>query len=161
MNRQQPTLNLFSVSALLCLLLLMAGNALALDEIDGLKKDMAAGKNPRDVKFLLAEEIITRFHSEADAAAAREGFIAQFAKNRIPDDIPELSFDAPEDGYPIANLLKDAGLCGSTSDAMRMIQQGAAKIDGEKIADKSVRIPAGTEGVFQVGKRKFAKISVN
>ena len=113
------------------------------------------------IKFLLAEEIITRFHAEADAVAAREAFIAQFAKNRIPDDIPELSFDAPEDGYPIANLLKDAGLCGSTSDAMRMIQQGAAKIDGEKVADKSVRIPAGTEGVFQVGKRKFAKISVN
>jgi len=131
-----------------------------LDEIDGLKKDMAAGKNPRDIKFLLAEEIITRFHSEADAAAAREGFIAQFAKNRIPDDIPELSFDAPEDGYAIANLLKDAGLCGSTSDAMRMIQQGAAKIDGDKIADKSVRIQAGTVGVFQVGKRKFAKISI-
>jgi tyrosyl-tRNA synthetase len=131
-----------------------------LDEIDGLKKDMAAGKNPRDIKFLLAEEIITRFHSEADAAAAREGFIAQFAKNRIPDDIPELSFDAPEDGYAIANLLKDAGLCGSTSDAMRMIQQGAARIDGDKIADKSVRIQAGTVGVFQVGKRKFAKISI-
>lgn len=131
-----------------------------LDEIDGLKKDMAAGKNPRDIKFLLAEEIITRFHSEADAAAAREGFIAQFAKNRIPDDIPELSFDAPEDGYAIANLLKDAGLCGSTSDALRMIQQGAARIDGDKIADKSVRIQAGTVGVFQVGKRKFAKISI-
>ena len=132
-----------------------------LDEIEGLKKDMEGGKNPRDIKFLLAEEIITRFHSEEDAVAAREGFIAQFAKNRIPDDIPEFSFDAPEGGYPIANLLKDAGLCGSTSDAMRMIQQGAAKIDGEKVADKSVRIPAGTEGVFQVGKRKFAKITVS
>jgi len=132
-----------------------------LDEIEGLKNAMAEGRNPRDIKFLLAEEIIARFHSEEDAVAAREAFIAQFAKNRIPDDIPELSFDAPEDGYPIANLLKDAGLCDSTSDAMRMIQQGAAKIDGEKIADKSVRIPAGTDGVFQVGKRKFAKISVN
>jgi len=132
-----------------------------LGEIEDLKNAMAEGKNPRDIKFLLAEEIIARFHSEEDAVAAREGFIAQFAKNRIPDDIPELSFDAPEDGYAIANLLKDAGLCGSTSDAMRMIQQGAAKIDGEKIADKSVRIPAGTEGVFQVGKRKFAKIIVS
>jgi len=132
-----------------------------LGEIEDLKNAMAEGKNPRDIKFLLAEEIIARFHSEEDAVAAREGFIAQFAKNRIPDDIPELSFDAPEDGYAIANLLKDAGLCGSTSDAIRMIQQGAAKIDGEKIADKSVRIPAGTEGVFQVGKRKFAKIIVS
>jgi len=132
-----------------------------MSEIETFRQEMEAGKNPRDIKFLLAEEIIARFHSEADATAAREGFIAQFAKNRIPDDIPELSFDAPDDGYPIANLLKDAGLCGSTSDAMRMIQQGAAKIDGEKIADKSVRVMKGTEGVFQVGKRKFAKVSVN
>ena len=130
-------------------------------EIEGFKAEMQAGKNPRDIKFLLAEEIIARFHSEAEATAAREGFIAQFAKNKIPDDIPELSFDAPEDGYPIANLLKDAGLCGSTSDAIRMIQQGAAKIDGEKIADKSVRVMQGTEGVFQVGKRKFAKLTIN
>jgi tyrosyl-tRNA synthetase len=132
-----------------------------MSEIETFRQEMEAGKNPRDIKFLLAEEIIARFHSEADATAAREGFIAQFAKNKIPDDIPELSFDAPEEGYPIANLLKDAGLCGSTSDAMRMIQQGAAKIDGEKIADKTVRVMKGTEGVFQVGKRKFAKISMS
>ena len=132
-----------------------------MSEIEGFKQEMAAGKNPRDIKFLLAEEIIARFHSEAEATAAREGFIAQFAKNRIPDDIPELNFDAPEGGYAIANLLKDAGLCGSTSDAMRMIQQGAARINGEKVADKSVKIQPGTEAVFQVGKRKFAKVSVN
>ena len=132
-----------------------------MSEIERFKQEMQQGKNPRDIKFLLAEEIITRFHSEADATAAREGFIAQFAKNRIPDDIPELSFEAPEEGYPIANLLKDAGLCASTSDAMRMIQQGAAKIDGEKVADKSVKIRKGTEAVFQVGKRRFAKLSIN
>lgn len=132
-----------------------------MSEIDDFKQEMEQGKNPRDIKFLLAEEIIARFHSEAEATAAREGFIAQFAKNKVPDDIPELSFDAPEEGYPIANLLKDAGLCGSTSDAMRMIQQGAAKIDGEKIADKSVRINKGTAAVFQVGKRKFARLTIN
>ncbi len=130
-------------------------------EIEAFKQEMADGKNPRDIKFLLAEEIIARFHSEAEATAAREGFIAQFAKNRIPDDIPEFDFTAPADGYAIANLLKDAGLCGSTSDAMRMIQQGAAKIDGEKIADKKMKIQKGTEGVFQVGKRKFAKVRIN
>ena len=128
-----------------------------MSEIEAFKQEMEQGKNPRDIKFLLAEEIISRFHSEA----AREGFIAQFAKNKVPDNIPELSFDAPEEGYPIANLLKDAGLCGSTSDAMRMIQQGAAKIDGEKIADKSVRINKGTAAVFQVGKRKFARLTIN
>ncbi len=132
-----------------------------MSEIEGFKGEMQQGKNPRDIKFLLAEEIIARFHNETEATAAREGFIAQFAKNKIPDDIPELSFEAPAEGYAIANLLKDAGLCSSTSDAMRMIQQGAAKIDGEKVADKSVRIQKGTEGVFQVGKRKFARLSIN
>ena len=130
-------------------------------EIEGFRQEMEQGKNPRDIKFLLAEEIIARFHNEAEATAAREGFIAQFAKNKVPDDIPELGFEAPAEGYAIANLLKDAGLCSSTSDAMRMIQQGAAKIDGEKIADKSVKIQKGTEGVFQVGKRKFAKLTIS
>jgi tyrosyl-tRNA synthetase len=131
-----------------------------MSEIEGFKAEMTAGKNPRDIKFLLAEEIIARFHNEEEATAAREGFIAQFAKNRIPDDIPALNFDAPDDGYPVANLLKDAGLCDSTSDAMRMIQQGAAKMDGEKIADKSMKIMRGTVAVFQVGKRKFARLSI-
>ena len=129
-------------------------------EIEAFKSDIEAGKNPRDVKFLLAEEIIARFHSQAAATTAREGFIAQFAKNMIPDDIPEIRFEAGDGGYPIANLLKDAGLCSSTSDAIRMIQQGAVKIDGEKVHDKSIKITAGSEGVFQVGKRKFARINV-
>ena len=132
-----------------------------LAEIEDFKKEMEAGKNPRDIKFLLAEEIIARFHSEEAATQAREGFIAQFAKNKIPDDIPEFTFEAGDEGYAIANLLKDAGLTGSTSDAMRMIQQGAVKIDGEKVEDKKLKIQAGTEGVFQVGKRKFAKVTVS
>lgn len=132
-----------------------------LAEIEDFKKGMEAGKNPRDIKFLLAEEIIARFHSEEAATQAREGFIAQFAKNKIPDDIPEFTFEAGDEGYAIANLLKDAGLTGSTSDAMRMIQQGAVKIDGEKVEDKKLKVQAGVEGVFQVGKRKFAKISVS
>jgi tyrosyl-tRNA synthetase len=129
-------------------------------EIEGFRQEIADGKNPRDVKFLLAEEIIARFHSRDAATAAREAFIAQFAKNRVPDDILELSFDAPDAGYPIANLLKDAGLCGSTSDAMRMIQQGAARIDGEKVEDKSLLVASGTHAVFQVGKRKFARLTI-
>lgn len=129
-------------------------------EIEGFRQEIDQGKNPRDVKFLLAEEVIARFHSVQAATSARQSFIAQFAKNKIPDNIPELNFDASDEGYPIANLLKDAGLCSSTSDAMRMIQQGAVKIDGEKVADKSIRIQSGTEAVFQVGKRKFAKLSV-
>ena len=132
-----------------------------LAEIAQFKSDIEAGKNPRDVKFLLAEEIIARFHSEAEATAAREGFIAQFAKNKVPDDIPELSFEAGDDGIAIANLLKDAGLCQSTSEAMRMVQQGAVKIDGEKVEDKSMKLTGGTAAVFQVGKRKFARITLN
>jgi tyrosyl-tRNA synthetase len=130
-------------------------------EIDSFRQEMAAGKNPRDIKFLLAEEIIARFHSHEAAAAAREAFIAQFAKGAIPDDIPEHAFETGDDGYAIANLLKDAGLCSSTTDAMRMIQQGAVKIDGDKVSDKSLRIMKGTDAVFQVGKRRFAKVAVN
>jgi len=129
-------------------------------EIESFKKDIETGKNPRDVKFLLAEEIIARFHSQAAATAAREGFIEQFSKNRIPDDIPEITLSAEDGGIAIANVLKAAELCSSTSEAMRMVQQGAVKMDGEKVSDKSLRITAGTEAVFQVGKRKFARISV-
>ncbi len=129
-------------------------------EIEAFKAEVAGGKNPRDIKFLLAEEIIARFHSVEAATSAREGFIAQFAKGAIPEDIPQHRFAAAADGYAIANLLKDAGLCSSTSEAMRMIQQGAVKIDGGKVTDKSLRIPAGTEAVFQVGKRKFARVKL-
>ena len=129
-------------------------------DINGFRQDVQAGKNPRDIKFLLAEEIIARFHSVEAANQAREGFIAQFAKGAIPDDIPEHQFHAGADGYAIANLLKDAGLCSSTSEAIRMIQQGAVKIDGEKVTDKSLRITPGKDSVFQVGKRKFARIAV-
>ena len=131
-----------------------------MDEIEAFRRDVAAGKNPRDIKFLLAEEIIARFHSVDDAVNAREGFIAQFAKGAIPDDIPEHVFETDDQGYAVANLLKDGGLCASTSEAMRMIQQGAVKIDGDKVSDKGLRITSGTEAVFQVGKRKFARITV-
>ncbi|MEH0666933.1 tyrosine--tRNA ligase [Vibrio scophthalmi] len=127
-----------------------------LEEIAQFKADVAAGKNPRDVKVLLAKEIIARFHSEADADAAEQEFVNRFAKNQIPDEMPEFTFDA---GTPVANLLKDAGLCASTSDAMRMVKQGAAKIEGEKVADAKFAPEAGTY-VFQVGKRKFARITI-
>jgi tyrosyl-tRNA synthetase len=129
-------------------------------EIEAFKTDVDSGKNPRDIKFLLAEEIIARFHTREAATDAREGFIAQFARGAVPDDIPVHHFVAGDEGYPIANLLKDAGLCSSTSEALRMIQQGAVKIDGDKVSDKSLKIIAGTEGVFQVGKRKFARVTV-
>ncbi|KIE21016.1 tyrosine--tRNA ligase [Vibrio sinaloensis] len=128
-----------------------------LEEIAELKAGVESGKNPRDVKVALAKEIIARFHSEADADAAEQEFVNRFAKKQIPDEMPEFAFDA---GLPVSNLLKEAGLCASTSEAMRMVKQGAAKIDGEKVADSKFAPEAGTY-VFQVGKRKFARITIN
>ncbi|MDA0129775.1 tyrosine--tRNA ligase [Vibrio sp. MarTm2] len=128
-----------------------------LEEIAELKASVESGKNPRDVKVALAKEIIARFHSEADADAAEQEFVNRFAKNQIPDEMPEFAFDA---GLPVSNLLKEAGLCASTSEAMRMVKQGAAKIDGEKVADSKFAPEAGTY-VFQVGKRKFARVTIN
>ncbi|MEZ9574394.1 tyrosine--tRNA ligase [Vibrio sp. 10N.261.55.F4] len=127
-----------------------------LEEVAELKAGVEAGKNPRDVKVLLAKEIIARFHSEADADAAEQEFVNRFAKNQVPDEMPEFEFEA---GLPIANVLKEAGLVNSTSDAMRMIKQGAAKLEGEKIEDSKFVPEAGT-AVYQVGKRKFARITI-
>ncbi|WP_434356866.1 tyrosine--tRNA ligase [Parasalinivibrio latis] len=127
-----------------------------LEEVAQLKADVEAGKNPRDVKILLAKEIIARFHTEADADAAEQDFINRFQKGAMPDEMPEFSF---EQGIAIANLLKDADLVGSTSDAMRMIRQGAVKMDGEKVEDTKL-VPATGTAVYQVGKRKFARVTL-
>lgn len=127
-----------------------------LEEVAQFKADVEAGKNPRDIKVLLAKEIIARFHSEADAEAAEQEFVNRFAKNQIPDEMPEFEFEA---GIAITNALKEAGLVASTSDAMRMIRQGAAKMDGEKIEDTKL-IPQMGTSVYQVGKRKFARITI-
>ncbi|VAW93691.1 Tyrosyl-tRNA synthetase [hydrothermal vent metagenome] len=129
-------------------------------EIDGFKQQIEQGANPRDIKFLLAEEIIARFHSEADATKSRENFIARFQKGVMPDNIEEKQISAADGELPIANLLKEAGLVSSTSDAYRMIKQGAVKIDGEKVASRDIKIQAGSEHVYQVGKRRFAKVSL-
>ncbi|QYJ83406.1 tyrosine--tRNA ligase [Shewanella aegiceratis] len=130
-----------------------------LEEIAQLKSDVDNGTNPRDVKIALAKEIIARFHDEAAAEAAHQEFINRFQKGAIPDDIQEIEIAAGE-GIGIANVLKDAGLVSSTSEAMRMIKQGAAKLDGDKIEDSRLVLNAGMTGVFQVGKRKFAKITL-
>ncbi|MDV7106129.1 tyrosine--tRNA ligase [Vibrio sp. TH_r3] len=128
-----------------------------LTEIEQFKVEVDAGKNPRDIKILLAKEIIARFHTDADAEAAEQDFINRFQKGAIPDEMPEFEF---EKGIAIGNLLKEAGLVNSTSDAMRMIRQGAAKIDGDKIEDTKMIPQAGT-AVYQVGKRKFARITLS
>ncbi len=131
-----------------------------LSELKRFKQDVEQGANPRDLKFLLAEELIERFHNKAAAVGAREDFIARFQKGAMPDDIAELSVSAGGDSLPITVLLKNAGLVASTSEATRMIQQGGVKIDGVKVEDRSLLINKGTIAVFQVGKRKFAKVSV-
>ncbi len=127
-----------------------------LETIASWKVEIENGENPRNIKFRLAEEIITRFHSSEAAKQAQQNFINRFAKNKVPDEMPEFSFDA---GIKIANLLKEAGLVNSTSDAFRMIKEGAAKIEGEKISDRNLAPESGT-AVYQVGKRKFARVTI-
>lgn len=131
-----------------------------LSEIKKLRQEVADGFNPRDVKFLLAEELITRFHNKVAATAAQEDFITRFQKGALPDDLPEISVETENVDLPIANLLKNAGLVESTSEAFRMIQQGGVKIDGTKVEDRNLLISKGTIAVIQVGKRKFAKVTV-
>ncbi len=131
-----------------------------LSEIDGFRQEIEQGKNPRDVKFLLAEELISRFHDAAAATKARENFIARFQKGAMPEEMPELTLSADEEAIPIANLLQKAGLVQSTSEALRMIKQGAVRIDGERVEEKGLEISVGSVHVYQVGKRRFARVSV-
>jgi len=132
-----------------------------MSEVESFKAEVAAGGNPRDIKFKLAEEIIQRFHDLDAAIKARESFIARFQKGAMPDEMPELTLMAENGEIAIANLLKMAGLTGSTSDALRMIKQGAVKIDGEKMDDKDLKVQAGSVHIYQVGKRKFARVEVS
>ncbi|MDX1345968.1 MAG: tyrosine--tRNA ligase [Sedimenticolaceae bacterium] len=131
-----------------------------MQEIDGFRKQVEEGGNPRDIKFLLAEEIIERFHDMASAKKARENFIARFQKGAMPDEMPEKMIASSSEGLPIANVLRDGGLVSSTSEAMRMIKQGAVRIDGNKVTDKSLVCLPGTTHVYQVGKRRFARITI-
>jgi len=130
-----------------------------MDEVDALKREVEGGANPRDAKVSLAKEIVARFHSEEAAAEAEQEFVNRFRKGAIPNEMPEIEL-VSADGVAIANLLKEAGLTNSTSDAMRMIRQGAVKADGEKIEDTKLVVAAGSEQVFQVGKRRFARVTV-
>ncbi|KZN67866.1 tyrosyl-tRNA synthetase [Pseudoalteromonas luteoviolacea S4060-1] len=137
-------------------------SAKSLTEIDALKEEVAGGRNPRDIKIDFAKEMIARFHSEDDAQAAHQDFIKRFQKNALPDDIPEVSIEIEGETTFIANLLKEAGLVASTSEAMRMIKQGAVKLNGEeKVTDTKLEIAKGSTEIYQVGKRKFAKVTVN
>ena len=129
-------------------------------EIADLKADMTGGRNPRDIKFLLCEEIIERFHSREAAVAAREEFIARFQRGQMPEDIPEKSLDTAGQGIGIAAALSQFGMTSSNSEAFRMIAQGGVRIDGEKISDRTIRLEPGFTGILQVGKRKFCKATI-
>lgn len=128
-------------------------------DLTELKESIAAGGNPRDAKVALAKELIARFHSEADAEAAEQDFIQRFQKNAIPDDMPEIELKLTAEQRGLANVLKEAGLVVSTSEAMRMVKQNAVRIDGEKAEDARITCAVGT-AVYQVGKRKFARITL-
>ena len=130
------------------------------NEIAKLRAEQAKGKNPRDIKIQLAKELIARFHDDKSAELAEDNFINQFQKKNIPVEIEELSITISEDSIPLTNLLKESGMTSSTSEAMRMIQQGAVRIDEEKVFDPKLLISAGTSAIYQVGKRKFKKITL-
>lgn len=133
----------------------------AITEIHTLKESVQQGKNPRDIKFQLAQEIVARFHNQTAAEAAQDEFIARFKHGTLPDDMPQITLTAEDAvGIPIGTLLKQANLTTSTSESMRMINQGAVKIDGERVVDYTLSIPKGETAVYQVGKRRFAKVSV-
>jgi tyrosyl-tRNA synthetase len=130
------------------------------DEINVLKDEQASGRNPRDIKADLAKELIARFHDEKSANLAETNFINQFQKKNIPDDIEEISLTISGDSIPLSNLLKESGMTSSTSEAIRMIKQGAVRIDEKKVTDQKLTIASDTSAVYQVGKRKFKKITL-
>lgn len=129
-----------------------------LKEIEGLKTAVDEGRNPRDVKFELAGEIVVRFHDQAAAEKAKAEFISRFQKGAMPEEIEEISVASKGGGLGIAHLLKAAGLVASNSEAFRMIRQGAVRIDGVLVADRETVVDAGSTHVYQVGKRKFARV---
>jgi len=131
-----------------------------LDEVDRWRKQCEDGANPRDYKVRLAQEIVERFHGAPAARAALETFEARFKRGALPDDLELVRLQAYDGTYAIANLLKDAGLTASTSESYRMLKQGAVRIDGERVSDQKLLLPAGTTHIYQVGKRRFAKVQL-
>jgi tyrosyl-tRNA synthetase len=135
-------------------------SARSLADLKQLRDEAAGGRNPRDIKFLLATELVTRFHDAGAAERSLADFIARHRDQAVPSDLPRLEVSATGGGIGIAHLLKAAGLVGSTSEAVRLIQQGGVRIDGERVEDRALMISAGREHVYQVGKRRFARVFV-
>ena len=132
----------------------------SIEDIARVRRRVAEGGNPRDAKFELALEIVERFHDRKAAVAARDEFIARFSEGALPEEMTEMTIEAKNGRLGIAYLLKGAGLVASTSEAFRMIRQGAVKIDGVRVEDRDLEIDAGTTSVYQVGKRRFARVSL-
>ena len=132
-----------------------------MDVVNALREEVNQGRNPRDVKVGFAQEIVARFHSKRDAEAALLDFEARFRRGAIPDDMLEKILHAEKDGLPIAQLLKQAGLTASTTEALRLIEQGGIKLNGEKVSDKTIKLNRGQTAIVQVGKRKFAKVTIS
>jgi tyrosyl-tRNA synthetase len=131
-----------------------------LADIDRLREEVAAGRNPRDVKFELGEELVARFHGPAAGRAAREAFVRRFSGGELPADIATVVVAAPEGGLGIANILRAAQLAASNSEAFRLIDQGAVRIDGERVSDRAILLPVGSAHVYQVGKRRVCRIEL-
>jgi len=132
----------------------------SLATIDKWKQNVTAGRNPRDIKVAFAQEIVARFHDTPAAARALADFEARFRQGALPDDLPEVKIVAEDSGVPLVQALKQANLTASTSEAMRMIEQGGVRLDGERVSDRGLKLAKGTVAVAQVGKRKFARITV-
>lgn len=131
-----------------------------LEEIGTWRRSVAEGVNPRDIKFRLGEEMVTRFHGQAAATRAKGHFIARFQQGAIPENIPDIKVASWAEGLVITNLLKEAGLVKSTSEAMRLIDQGGVRLDGQQVEDKGLRIGLGASCLVQVGKRRFARVTL-
>jgi tyrosyl-tRNA synthetase len=130
------------------------------DAIAQWKSDVASGRNPRDIKVAFAQEIVERFHGRAAADKALADFEARFREGAMPEQMPEVEVRASSDGIALPQVLKQAGLTASTSEALRMIEQGGVKVNGEKVSDKTRKLANGEQVVLQVGKRKFARVKI-
>ena len=130
------------------------------EEISNLKDEMEAGKNPRDIKFILAEELVDRFHKVGNGEDCKNTFLNRFQKGQIPDDIETVEIDIQNDSVLLVNLLKDVNMISSISEGNRLIKQGGIKINSEKVEDVKLEIVKGSENLYQVGKRRFLKIKV-
>ena len=133
----------------------------SLGDIEKLRADVVSGANPRDVKFELAREIVDRFHSSGEGKRAEQRFIDRFSQGAVPDDLEQKTLGSDGGGLGLARAIKDAGLASSTSEAIRLVNQGAVRLDGERLEDAKAVLRAGTEGVLQVGKRRIVRIRID